>query len=93
MRRARLRQDAAGLANASLNTPAPDTMGEAFDVLARQGVIPASLAERLKQAVGFPNIAVHQYKAIDWTIVHGIARNRLGDFAEFARVVCAAVSL
>jgi uncharacterized protein YutE (UPF0331/DUF86 family) len=72
---------------ASLNTPAPDTMSDAFDVLAQEGVISTALAERLKQAVGFRNIAVHQYKKIDWAIVHGIARSGLGDFAEFARAV------
>jgi uncharacterized protein YutE (UPF0331/DUF86 family) len=72
---------------AGLSSPAPDTMGEAFDILASQGVIPTSLAERLKQAVGFRNIAVHQYRDIDWAIVHSIARNRLSDFEEFARAV------
>ena len=72
---------------ANLNAPAPDTMSDAFDVLAQEGVISTALAERLKQAVGFRNIAVHQYKKIDWAIVHGIARSRLGDFAEFARAV------
>ena len=72
---------------ASSSSPAPDTMSDAFDVLAREGVIQPALAERLKQAVGFRNIAVHQYKRIDWAIVHGIARTRLGDFAEFARAV------
>ncbi|HJR68984.1 MAG TPA: DUF86 domain-containing protein [Gammaproteobacteria bacterium] len=72
---------------AGLNSPAPDTMGETFDILARHDLIPASLAERLKQAVGFRNVAVHQYKDIDWAIVHGIARNRLRDFEEFARAV------
>jgi uncharacterized protein YutE (UPF0331/DUF86 family) len=76
---------------AGLRSPAPDTMGEAFDILATQGVIPTSLADRLKQAVGFRNIAVHQYRDIDWTIVHGIARNRLSDFEEFARAVLGAL--
>ena len=72
---------------AGLKSPAPDTMGETFDILARHDLIPASLAERLKQAVGFRNVAVHQYKDIDWAIVHGIARNQLRDFEEFARAV------
>lgn len=72
---------------ATSNASAPDTMGEAFDILARDSLIPPSLAERLKNAVGFRNVAVHQYKDIDWAIVHRIARYHLGDFEEFARAV------
>jgi uncharacterized protein with HEPN domain len=40
-----------------------------------------------EKAVGFRNIAVHNYGEIDWAIVHAIARHQLGDFTEFARVV------
>lgn len=42
---------------------------------------------RLKKAVGFRNIAVHNYHKIDWTIVHNIAHTHLADFTEFAEVV------
>jgi uncharacterized protein YutE (UPF0331/DUF86 family) len=42
---------------------------------------------RLRRAVGFRNIAVHNYEAIDWAIVHAIARNHLVDFTDFARAV------
>ncbi len=31
--------------------------------------------------------AVHNYKEIDWTIVHTLARHHLGDFTEFAKVI------
>jgi uncharacterized protein YutE (UPF0331/DUF86 family) len=41
----------------------------------------------MKRAVGFRNISVHTYDQIDWVIVFDICRNRLGDFAEFARSV------
>ena len=44
-------------------------------------------AQTLKKAVGFRNIAVHNYEAINWHIVHTIAKNHLVDFSEFARVV------
>lgn len=67
--------------------PAPETMGQTFDRLAEGGVIDASLAERLKKAVGFRNIAVHSYEAIDWNIVHAICTKHLDDFRVFARVV------
>ena len=70
-----------------MDVPPPDTMGQTFDLLAQAGVLTAALANNLKKAVGFRNIAVHSYEAINWHIVHSIAKSHLVDFAEFARVV------
>jgi uncharacterized protein YutE (UPF0331/DUF86 family) len=72
---------------ASLDQPPPDTMGQAFEQLARAGLLDAGLSQRLKKAVGFRNLAVHNYAAIDWAIVHAIASRHLGDFEDFARAV------
>lgn len=69
---------------AGLEVPAPGTMGQTFELLSEQGVIDAALAQRLKRAVGFRNIAVHNYDAINWHMVHRIARDHLGDFSDFA---------
>lgn len=66
---------------------APDTMGQTFDVLASLKVITPEIANRMKKAVGFRNIAVHSYEAIDWQIAHAIATNHLNDFAAFAAAV------
>lgn len=68
-----------------LNIQPPETMGEVFSLLSREKVIPAALAERLKSAVGFRNIAVHEYEEIDWKIVHSILTKHLGDFHQFMR--------
>ncbi len=65
----------------------PDTMSGVFDVLAENGVIPAELAVSMKNAVGFRNIAVHNYQTIDWTIVYGICKERFKDFQSFARLI------
>ena len=62
-------------------------MGAVFDVLAEQNVIDAALAHRLKSAVGFRNLAVHQYEALDWTIVQAIYTRYLNDFRNFARAI------
>ena len=72
---------------AGRDNPAPDTMGQTFDVLAELGVIPHELAVRMKKAVGFRNIAVHNYEAIDWQIAHAIATRNMSDFAAFAAAV------
>lgn len=65
----------------------PGTMGETFDLLAQLGAIDGDLAASLKRAVGFRNIAVHNYDAINWLIVHAIATDHLGEFAQFASAV------
>ena len=65
----------------------PSTMAEHFEVLERSQIIPSPLAERMKKAVGFRNIAVHSYHAIDWTIVYQICTRHLDDFRKFAKAV------
>jgi uncharacterized protein YutE (UPF0331/DUF86 family) len=72
---------------AGMNVPPPDTMGQTFDRLAESGVVSNELASRLKKAVGFRNIAIHNYESINWNIVHNIAKHHLADFSEFAGVV------
>ena len=68
---------------------APATMGAAFDELAQIGTINTDLAQRMKSAVGFRNLAVHQYEAMDWRIVHAICTKHLDDFRSFARLMVA----
>ncbi|CAA9893009.1 conserved hypothetical protein [Candidatus Methylobacter favarea] len=69
-----------------MDVPPPDTMGQTFDILAQAGVLTAALALSLKKAVGFRNIAVHNYDVINWRIVHSIVKNHLADFTEFAKI-------
>ncbi len=70
----------------------PTTMGQTFDTLAELGIMQPELAARMKNAVGFRNIAVHNYEAINWQIVYAIATRHLNDFKEFARAIIEAVS-
>ena len=74
---------------ACTNYPPPTTMGEVFAVMNHAGFIDAKLAERMKKAVGFRNLAVHNYDAINWAIVYAIATQHLDDFKDFARAVIA----
>jgi uncharacterized protein YutE (UPF0331/DUF86 family) len=74
---------------ASRELPIPQTMGESFLRLAEGGVIDAELSQRLRRAVGFRNIAVHNYDAIDWNIVRALTGDPLEDFETFARHVVA----
>jgi uncharacterized protein YutE (UPF0331/DUF86 family) len=71
----------------TMNMPAPETMGQTFEILAQQNILPAHVADQLKKSVGFRNIAVHNYEAINWQIVHSIVSEHLQDFTEFAKSV------
>ncbi len=71
-------------------TAAPDSMADAFLQLQRHGVISAAIAERMIKAVGFRNMAVHEYQALDWNIVYAVATRHLDDFVQYAREIDAA---
>jgi uncharacterized protein YutE (UPF0331/DUF86 family) len=72
---------------AELKVRAPMTMSESFARLAKAGVIDKNLMERMQKAVGFRNIAVHEYETIDWNIVYSIITKNLDDFRDYAAVV------
>jgi len=70
-----------------LDVPTPGTMGAAFEALSTKNVIDAEVAERMRKAVGFRNIAVHNYEAINWEVVMAIVQQHLGDFDDFAQSI------
>lgn len=63
----------------------PDTLGANFTLLEKEGIISSDLAERLRRMVGFRNIVVHDYEAVDPVIVEAILDKHLGDLREFTR--------
>lgn len=66
----------------------PDSTADAFTLLERQGVLDPDLADRLRRMVGFRNIAIHDYQAVDPAIVERIVSQRLGDLRALgARIV------
>lgn len=66
---------------------APSTMAENFEILQKLEIIISPLAERMAKAVGFRNIAVHSYQAINWNVVYQICRHHLDDFRQFTKAV------
>jgi uncharacterized protein YutE (UPF0331/DUF86 family) len=62
-------------------------MGESFTMLAQQGMIDTTLCARMRSAVGFRNLAVHNYDAINWAVVFTIATTHLDDFRAFAKAM------
>jgi len=71
----------------------PDTMGQAFSELSLAGVIDYEVAEKMRKAVGFRNIAVHNYEEINWAIVYTIAREKQADFRLFVQQIMAFVDV
>lgn len=64
----------------------PRDNGDAVQLLGRHGVLDAALAPRLRQAVGFKNVLVHEYVDVDDDVV--LARLAdLSDLRAFARAV------
>jgi uncharacterized protein YutE (UPF0331/DUF86 family) len=65
----------------------PDELAASFELLKRAGILEADLAERMRRMTGFRNVAVHEYRKLDPTVVEAIVRDRLGDLRAFAKVV------
>ena len=65
----------------------PQSSREAFDLLEEKNVGSKELAKRLKAMVGFRNIAVHDYQAINLEILKNIIEKNLSDFLEFKDAV------
>jgi uncharacterized protein YutE (UPF0331/DUF86 family) len=65
----------------------PADLADTFTLLEKHGVISGELSSRLRKMVGFRNIAVHQYEAIDPAIVESIVTSRLGDLRAFVAAV------
>ncbi len=66
---------------------APVTMGDVFITLNKLGVITTTTCESMKKAVGFRNIAVHNYESINWEIVFAICNKSTADFCEFVKEI------
>ncbi|WP_028402306.1 type VII toxin-antitoxin system HepT family RNase toxin [Ectobacillus panaciterrae] len=67
----------------------PQTSRDAFDFLANNDVITPSLSFKLKAMVGFRNIVVHDYQAVNLEIVQKIIEKHLDDYTEFIKQVLA----
>jgi len=62
----------------------PDSLAGGFTLLEKQGIIEPALAGKLRAAMGFRNVAVHSYEAVDSRIVEAIATDHVHDLRRFA---------
>jgi len=70
-----------------INLKPPDTMSEVFTILEEHKVLTPGIARNLKKAVGFRNIAVHEYEEINWEIVQSICTKHVKDFYLFMKAI------
>jgi uncharacterized protein YutE (UPF0331/DUF86 family) len=70
-----------------------DRLGDAasnhqlFDLLARNGWIPASQVPTMHRMVGFRNVLVHEYEDVDVKIVRLVLERHTGDLQAFVDAV------
>jgi len=65
----------------------PQNSRDAFELLCAIGMIDQNLSKKLQAMVGFRNIAVHDYQAVNLDIVKIIIEKHIDDLQEFIRIV------
>ena len=65
----------------------PKASRDAFKLLQEAGLIDANLAKTLMNMVGFRNIAVHDYQALQLDILQAIVEKHVNDFKDFTKVI------
>ncbi|MGR9106085.1 MAG: type VII toxin-antitoxin system HepT family RNase toxin [Gammaproteobacteria bacterium] len=64
----------------------PQNSAESFDLLHRAGLISRPMMQNMTGMVGFRNVLVHQYAALDTTIVQQVIGQHLCDPLDFANL-------
>lgn len=65
----------------------PKMSREAFKILQENDIIEEKLAKTLMNMVGFRNIAVHNYQALELEILEAILEKHVGDLKRFMKVI------
>ena len=65
----------------------PQSARDVFALLAGAGWIDSRLAEALKRMVGYRNIAVHEYQALQLPITVAVITQHLDEFLDYSRLI------
>lgn len=65
----------------------PQSARDVFALLAEQGWIEKDLADALKRMVGYRNIAVHEYQALQLPITIAVITGHLDEFLAYAKAI------
>lgn len=64
----------------------PKASKDSFEKLQAKGIITKALMDIMIGMIGFRNIAIHEYKKLDFNILKNILSNHLQDFRTFAKI-------
>lgn len=67
----------------------PDSLAASCTLLEKQGIIDAGLADRMRRAMGFRNVAVHTYEAVNPRVLDAVATHHVEELRHFAAVMVA----
>lgn len=65
----------------------PRTNRDLFEILVQHAWLPENLAAPLRAMVGFRNILVHGYQAVDAAIVEDVVNHHLNDLMVFVQAI------
>ncbi len=65
----------------------PQSARDVFTLLAQGGWVAPLLADNLKRMVGFRNIAVHDYQALQLPITVSIIQTHLDEFLQYSQAI------
>lgn len=65
----------------------PQNSRDAFEVLFSNKIINKDMLEKLKNMIGFRNIAVHNYQKLNLDVLQKVIENHLEDFKEFIDII------
>ena len=79
--------DLANMAIRKRRLGVPNASRDSFTTLVRESIIAPELGSRLKNMVGFRNLAVHQYRELDLDILDAVIHTNLDDLLVFAQAI------
>lgn len=62
----------------------PQDSRDAFRLLTEAGLLDLELSESMQRMVGFRNVAIHDYRALNLDVVRNIVHHRLDEFLALA---------
>ena len=68
----------------------PSDSAESFTLLRKADIIDEAMEKKLIGMVGFKNVVVHEYQAIDYKRVEDVVKKHVDDLIEFAGILVAA---
>ena len=77
--------DLAGHLTAQYHLGIPQNSAEAFQLLAKNGLLSKETAQAMVAMTGFRNIAIHEYQTLDMQILRAIATERWQSLVKFCR--------